>query len=250
MTLDLLLDMSWKKVLNSEFEKPYFKTLSQFIENEYVRGNHKTVQVYPQPDKIFRAFNTCPFEKVLVVIVGQDPYHGDVNGIPQAIGLSFAVPDTQPLPPSLKNIFKEIESDIGIKPFSNNGLLDGDLSRWATQGVLLLNATLTVRAHAARSHQNKGWEQFTDEVIKRLSDNREHIVFMLWGKYAQAKGVLIDQTKHLVLKAVHPSPFSVYAKSGNSKKGEKTSGGFFGCKHFSQTNSYLKKWGKKEIDWR
>ena len=217
------IEETWKKALENEFGKVYFKELSQFVKSEY-----KTHKVFPQPKDIFRAFDMCPFEKVKVVIIGQDPYHG----IHQANGLSFAVHQGLALPPSLKNIFKEIKNDIGIEP-----LQSGDLSRWATQGVLLLNATLTVRASSPGSHQNKGWEKFTDAAIKALSDQRENLVFMLWGNYAKKKGTVIDRSKHLVLESAHPSPFSAY-------------NGFFGCKHFSKANEYLCKHREKEIDWR
>lgn len=219
----LKIEDSWKKVLESESEQDYFKTLSSFVKNEY-----KTQKVYPMPKDIFRAFDLCPFESVRVVILGQDPYHG----IGQANGLSFAVHTGIPLPPSLQNIFKEIENDLGIVP-----LRDGDLSRWAQQGVLLLNATLTVRATEAGSHQKKGWEQFTDKAIQELSDKKESLVFMLWGNYAREKGKIINRNKHLVLEAPHPSPFSAHT-------------GFLGCKHFSQANEYLKQKGWKEIDWK
>lgn len=217
------IEESWKAELAGEFEKEYFKNLSDFVKTEY-----KTKTVYPKPADIFRAFDLCPFEKVRVVILGQDPYHGPN----QANGLCFAVHEKVPLPPSLQNIFKEIESDLGVKPERN-----GDLSRFAKQGVLLLNATLTVQAQTPGSHQKKGWEEFTDATIKALSENREHLVFLLWGNYAKQKGAHIDRTKHLVLESAHPSPFSAY-------------NGFLGNKHFSQANKYLKKHGLKEIDWR
>jgi len=217
------IESSWKKVLTDEFEKPYFKALSEFVRGEYVQHT-----IYPAPKDIFRAFEMCPFEKVKVVIIGQDPYHG--SG--QANGLSFAVHETVTIPPSLKNIFKEIESDLGIVPEQN-----GDLSRWAQQGVLLLNATLTVRANTPGSHQKKGWEDFTDAVIQKLSTEREHLIFILWGNYAKQKGAIIDRSKHLVLEAQHPSPFSAH-------------NGFFGSKPFSKANTYLKATGQGEIDWR
>ncbi len=217
------IEESWKKALENEFGKAYFKELSNFVKDEY-----KTHKIYPQPKDIFRAFDMCPFEKVKVVIIGQDPYHG----VHQANGLSFAVHEGIQIPPSLKNIFKEIKNDLGIEPIQN-----GDLSRWATQGVLLLNATLTVRASSPGSHQNKGWEEFTDTAIKALSDQREHVVFMLWGNYAKKKGVVIDRSKHLVLESAHPSPFSAY-------------NGFFGCKHFSKANKYLQEHKEREIDWK
>ncbi len=217
------IEDSWKEALAGEFAQAYFADLTKFVKNEY---SNKTV--YPAPKNIFSAFSACPFNQVKVVILGQDPYHGEG----QANGLCFAVPEGVDLPPSLKNIFKEIESDLGIKPIQN-----GDLTRWAKQGVLLLNATLTVRANSAGSHQNKGWEQFTDAVIKTLSKKREGIVFLLWGNYARRKGAQIDRIKHLVLESAHPSPLSAYA-------------GFFGNKHFSKTNEYLKNKNQKTIDWR
>ena len=219
---NIKIESSWKKLLASEFEKDYFKTLSEFVRNEYL-----TSTIYPKPQDMFRAFDLCPVSQVKVVIIGQDPYHGPQ----QANGLSFAVHENIQLPPSLKNIFKEIEQDLGIHTKPN-----GDLSRWAQQGVLLLNATLTVRAHTPGSHQQKGWEQFTDAVIKQLSEEKEHLVFLLWGNYAKQKGSHIDRSKHLVLEAAHPSPFSAHS-------------GFFGCKHFSKTNEYLKEHGLTEVDW-
>ena len=197
--------------------------LVSFVKKEYLEG-----KVYPAPKNIFRAFDLCPFESVKVVILGQDPYHGER----QANGLAFAVDEREAVPPSLKNIFKEIASDLG-KTLVHT---DGDLSRWAKQGVLLLNATLTVRAHSAGSHQEKGWEQFTDAVIRALSKERTGIVFMLWGNYAKQKGTHIDRSKHLVLEAPHPSPFSAAS-------------GFFGCKHFSRANDYLLVHNVSPIDW-
>ncbi len=217
------IEPSWEKELVEEFKKPYFAVLTDFVKNEY-----KSESVYPAPENIFRAFDLCPFEKVKVVILGQDPYHGQG----QANGLCFAVNSERLLPPSLKNIFKEIESDTGKSVESKNG----DLSRWATQGVLLLNSTLTVRAHMAGSHQKRGWEDFTDTVIHTLSEKRERIVFILWGNYAKQKGARIDRVKHLVLEAAHPSPFSAY-------------NGFFGCKHFSKANDYLTTYNNSPIDW-
>ncbi len=213
---------SWFKVLEQEFSQSYFEALVEFVKKEY-----GAAKVYPEGKNIFRAFELCPFESVKVVILGQDPYHGPG----QANGLCFSVNDGVSLPPSLQNIYKEISSDLGI-PAPTSGNLD----RWAQQGVLLLNATLTVRANQAGSHQKKGWEQFTDAVVKTLSDQKERIVFLLWGKYAQEKGLIIDREKHHVLTAPHPSPFSVHS-------------GFFGCKHFSKTNAYLKSIGEQEIDW-
>jgi uracil-DNA glycosylase len=232
---NIRIEPSWKDALADEFDKSYFQELSSFVKAEYlgVEGSNKTI-IYPKPKDMFRAFDMCPFDKVKVVILGQDPYHG----IGQANGLCFAVNPDVALPPSLKNIFKEIESDLETKPLQNaSGNFDGDLTRWAKQGVLLLNATLTVRASSPGSHQKKGWEEFTDAAIKALSDRREHIVFMLWGNYAKNKGAHIDRSKHLVLEAAHPSPFSVH-------------NGFFGCKHFSKANEYLREQGLDEIDWR
>jgi uracil-DNA glycosylase len=221
--MEVKIDPTWKKHLASEFEKPYFKELSEFVKKEY-----KSEVVYPPPKNIFRAFDLTPFEKVEVVILGQDPYHGPK----QANGLSFAVEDGVTVPPSLKNIFKEIEKEFG-EPLQHKS---GDLSRWATQGVLLLNATLTVRARMAGSHQHKGWEEFTTAAIEALSREREHLVFMLWGNYAKQKGSVIDRKKHLVLESAHPSPFSA-------------DHGFFGNGHFKKANEYLAKHGKKPIDW-
>ncbi len=216
------IEPSWKKVLEHEFKQEYFDKLSQFITSEYA---HHTI--YPNPEDIFKAFTTCPFDKVKVVILGQDPYHGPQ----QANGLCFAVHEGVALPPSLKNIYKELQSDLGIQPHKN-----GDLSRWAEQGVLLLNATLTVRADTPGSHQKKGWEQFTDAIIQKLSEDRENLVFILWGNYAKNKGQCINREKHLVIESAHPSPFSAHS-------------GFFGSKPFSATNEYLKKYGKSEIRW-
>ncbi len=221
--MNVKIEPSWQKKLGGEFEKSYFAELASFVKKEYQDGT-----VYPAPKNIFRAFDLCPFEKVKVVILGQDPYHGDR----QANGLAFAVDEREAVPPSLKNIFKEIESSLG-KPLVHT---NGDLSRWANQGVLLLNATLTVRAHTAGSHQGKGWEQFTDVVIRALSEERAGLVFMLWGNYAKAKGAHIDRNKHLVLEAPHPSPFSAAS-------------GFFGCKHFSRANEYLIAHKDIPIDW-
>jgi uracil-DNA glycosylase len=230
---DVKIEESWKNVLQAEFDTQYFRDLRDFVRGEHIAEK----PVYPKATEIFQAFNACPFDKVKVVILGQDPYHGtatDTQGltVEQANGLSFAVHTGIPLPPSLKNIFKEIESDIGITP-----LQDGDLNRWAKQGVLLLNATLTVAAHQPGSHQKRGWEEFTDAAIRALSDRREHIVFLLWGNYAKQKGAHIDRTKHLVLETTHPSPFSVH-------------NGFFGSKHFSKTNTYLREHDLSTIDWK
>ena len=222
--MEVVIESSWKQKLKEEFEKPYFKELTTFVKEEYL-----TKTVYPAPKNIFRAFELCPFEDVKVVILGQDPYHGPKK----AIGLSFAVSESIQNPPSLRNIFKEVQADTGVAPDSSNG----DLSRWATQGVLLLNATLTVRGGAAGSHQGKGWEEFTKAVIRALSKEREHLVFILWGNYARAKGAHIDRSKHLVIESPHPSPLSAHA-------------GFFGSKPFSKTNSYLEQNGIAPIDWR
>ncbi len=221
--MEVKMEPSWKARLSEEFGKPYFEQLTDFVKEEYAKG-----KVYPQPKNIFRAFDLTPFDDVKVVILGQDPYHG----AGQAIGLSFAVEDGVTLPPSLRNIYKELESDLG-KPVSN---ASGDLSRWAKQGVLLLNATLTVRASSAGSHQGKGWEVFTDAVIRVLSEEREHLVFILWGNYARTKGAHIDRTKHLVIESAHPSPFSA-------------ANGFFGSRPFSRANAYLEENGERPIDW-
>ncbi len=221
--MDVAIEESWKEKLHEEFEKPYFEELIEFVRQEY-----KTHTVYPPGKLIFNAFDSCPFDACKVVILGQDPYHGPG----QANGLCFSVNDGVPKPPSLLNIFKEVNEDVGVPiPVS------GNLQRWADQGILLLNATLTVRAGEAGSHQKKGWETFTDAVIQRINDEKENIVFLLWGKYAQDKGSIIDESKHHVLKAKHPSPLA--AKWG----------GWFGSKHFSQTNAYLEKVGKEKINW-
>ncbi len=221
--MDVKIESSWKNKLSEEFEKPYFGTLTTFVKGEYMAG--KTI--YPPPKQIFNAFEHCSFDAVKVVILGQDPYHGPG----QANGLCFSVSDAVKQPPSLQNIFKELESDLG-KPIPDSG----NLERWADQGVLLLNATLTVQARSAGSHQGKGWEAFTDAVIKKLSDEKENLVFILWGRYAQDKGAVIDEQKHLVLKSAHPSPFSAHS-------------GFFGSKPFSKANAYLIMHGKNAIDW-
>lgn len=220
--MNVQIEESWKAHLAAEFEKPYFSQLTNFVRHEY-----QTNVCYPPGKLIFNAFNLCPFDKVKVVIIGQDPYHGPG----QAHGLCFSVNDGVPFPPSLQNIFKEIHNDTGAEIPTT-----GNLTRWAEQGVLLLNATLTVRAHQAGSHQRMGWEEFTDAAIKALSDNREHLVFILWGSYAQKKGAVIDRTKHLVLTSAHPSPLSAYH-------------GFFGNKHFSLTNAYLEQHGQAPIRW-
>ena len=216
------IEAEWLEVLKEEFLKPYFDELKAFLLDE-----KRLFRIYPPGNRIFAAFDHTPFSKVKVVILGQDPYHGDG----QAHGLCFSVPDGIPVPPSLVNIYKELNSDLGIQiPQS------GNLEKWANQGVLLLNATLTVRANQAGSHQRRGWENFTDEVIRKLSAQQSGIVFILWGSYAQAKESMIDTSRHFVLKAVHPSPLSVYR-------------GFFGCRHFSKTNELLKSIGKTPIDW-
>jgi uracil-DNA glycosylase len=221
--MDVKIEDSWKQRLQQEFEQPYFKELVSFIKQEYT-----TQKIYPPGKLIFNAFDACPFDQTKVVILGQDPYHG--RG--QAHGLSFSVNDGVPSPPSLINIFKEIQDDLG-KPFPRSG----NLTRWASQGVLLLNATLTVREASPGSHQGKGWERFTDAVIQCLNDDRQNLVFMLWGRYAQDKGRIINPQKHFVLKSKHPSPMSA------------NSGGWFGNKHFSQANNYLRSKGMGEIDW-
>lgn len=220
--MDVKIEQSWKEQLQDEFEKPYFKQLTEFVRSEY-----QTQKIFPPAKLIFNAFDQCPFDQVKVVILGQDPYHGPG----QAHGLCFSVNDGVDFPPSLRNIFKEIHDDTGA-PVPNSG----NLTRWAQQGVLLLNATLTVRAHLAGSHQKKGWEQFTDSVIRLVSDRLEHVVFILWGNYAISKSEFINQQKHLILKSVHPSPLSA-------------SRGFFGNKQFSTANQYLKQFGKAPITW-
>ncbi len=220
--MNVVINESWKKELTSEFDAPYFKALSETVRKAYLEKS-----VYPPPKLVFSAFELCPFDTVKVVILGQDPYHG--KG--QAHGLCFSVLDGVKTPPSLQNIYKEIESDIGT-PIPDGG----NLERWAKQGVLLLNATLTVESGKPASHQGLGWETFTGAVIKKISDEKEHVVFLLWGKYAQEKETLVDSSKHLILKAAHPSPFSAHS-------------GFFGCKHFSKTNDYLVKNGMGPILW-
>lgn len=222
MAADVKIAGSWKDRLKEEFEKPYFQELITFVKSEY-----QAQTVYPPGPEIFRAFDWCSFEETKVVILGQDPYHG----AGQANGLCFSVREGVPLPPSLQNIYKEIQSDTGKQPPAT-----GNLERWAKQGVLLLNATLTVRASSPGSHQKKGWEIFTDAVIKRISDEKEHVVFILWGAYAQKKGEVIDRSKHLVIQSPHPSPFSAH-------------NGFFGSRPFSKTNAYLLANGLGEIDW-
>ncbi|NLA63957.1 MAG: uracil-DNA glycosylase [Bacteroidales bacterium] len=220
--MDVIIENSWKEKLQGEFEKSYFKSLTNFIRTEY-----KTQKIFPPANLIFNAFDKCPFDEVKVVIIGQDPYHN----IDQANGLSFSVNEGVKLPPSLLNIYKEIETDLGITTPKS-----GNLERCSRQGVLLLNATLTVRAHTPGSHQEKGWEQFTDAVIDTLSKECSGLVFMLWGNYAQQKGKSIDANKHLLLRSPHPSPLSAYR-------------GFFGNKHFSTANEYLIKQNRKPIEW-
>ncbi|HEX9595638.1 MAG TPA: uracil-DNA glycosylase [Anaerolineales bacterium] len=218
---DVKIEGSWKEKLEAEFEKPYFQQLTAFVREEYQKYT-----IYPPGGRIFNAFDSCPFEQVKVVILGQDPYHGPN----QANGLAFSVSDGVPTPPSLQNIYKELKTDLGVQPAAT-----GNLERWAHQGVLLLNATLTVRKGAAGSHQGKGWEQFTDAALRILSEQREGLVFILWGAYAKRKGVLIDRSKHFVIESAHPSPLSA--------------SGFFGSQPFSKTNEYLKSKGVEPIEW-
>jgi uracil-DNA glycosylase len=219
---DVRIEQSWKARLASEFEKPYFQSLIDFVKQEYA-----TQRIYPQGSLIFNAFDKTAFDKVKVVILGQDPYHEPG----QAHGLCFSVNEGIALPPSLQNIYKELAADLNIPPYTS-----GNLERWAEQGVLLLNATLTVRAHQAGSHQQRGWEEFTDAVIHQIAEEKENVVFILWGSYAQKKGAFIDPFKHLVLKSAHPSPLSSYR-------------GFFGSKPFSKANDYLIKTGQKPVQW-
>lgn len=226
--MEVKIEESWKKHLQAEFDKPYFATLTDFVRGEYAQR-----KVYPPAGLIFNAFNLCPFDDVRVVLLGQDPYHEPG----QAHGLCFSVRQGIQPPPSLVNIMKEVKADVGVnESMFMNGSSPYDLTRWASQGVLLLNATLTVREHQAGSHQGKGWETFTDAVIKILSEEKENVVFILWGSYAQSKRPLIDESKHLVLTSVHPSPLSAHR-------------GFFGNHHFSLANRYLQSKGKKEIVW-
>ncbi|MBQ8294624.1 MAG: uracil-DNA glycosylase [Alphaproteobacteria bacterium] len=220
--MNVKIEQSWKDALSSEFDKDYFIKLTDFVRAEYLSGR----VVYPEPKNIFNAFNLCPLDKVKVVIIGQDPYHEPG----QAHGLCFSVLPPTPVPPSLQNIYKEIENDLGRKSVTN-----GDLTYWADQGVLLLNATLTVRAHAAASHAGHGWEQFTDAVIRAVA-TRENIVYLLWGSYAQKKAEFVDGQKNLILKSVHPSPLSAHR-------------GFFGNHHFSRANEYLIQHGMTPIEW-
>lgn len=220
--MDVKIEPSWKAALKAEFVKPYFSNLSTVVKEAYL-----SKVVYPAPKNVFNAFALCPFDQVKVVILGQDPYHGP----DQAHGLSFSVPEGVPTPPSLQNIYKEIKADLGIEVPAS-----GNLERWAKQGVLLLNATLTVPAGEAGGHQGLGWEQFTDAVIKTISDQKEHVVFLLWGSFARSKGALIDSHKHLILEAPHPSPLSAHR-------------GFLGCKHFSKANQYLAAQRSGVIKW-
>lgn len=220
--MDVKISESWKPLLQEEFDKPYFKDLTDFVRKEYTQ-----TRVYPAARNIFRALDKCPFDKLEVVVIGQDPYHGEG----QANGLCFSVDDGVQFPPSLNNIFTEVSSDTGApRPAS------GNLDRWAEQGVLLLNAVLTVRAHQAASHAGMGWERFTDAVVRAIADRKENVVYMLWGNYAQHKASFVDETRNCVLRAVHPSPLSAHR-------------GFLGCKHFSQANAYLQSVGKTPIVW-
>lgn len=221
--MDVQIDESWKTALKPEFAKTYFQNIVTFLKTEKMANR----TIYPPGALIFNAFNTTPFENVKVVILGQDPYHGPG----QAHGLCFSVSNGVPPPPSLVNIFKELQTDVGVAIPDH-----GNLTKWAEQGVLLLNASLTVRAAEPMSHSQIGWAEFTDNVIKKISEEKENVVFILWGKFAGAKQVLIDETKHLVLKAAHPSPLSAYS-------------GFFGCRHFSKANEYLMRNGKDPVNW-
>lgn len=220
--MSVKIEESWRKALGDEFERPYFKELADYVKSEYTSST-----VYPPPKKIFAAFDDSPIAKTKVVILGQDPYHG----AGQANGLAFSVAENVSIPPSLQNIYKEVEADTGLKMPPH-----GNLERWAKQGVLLLNATLTVRGGFPGSHQGKGWEEFTNAAIKYLAESKDHLVFLLWGAYAQKKGEFIDHHRHLVLEAPHPSPFSADK-------------GFFGCRHFTKTNAYLIMHGKDPIEW-
>ena len=220
--MDVKIAPDWKALLEEEFSKPYFEELTRFVKEEYA-----TRRIYPRGSNIFRAFDICPLDKLKVVIIGQDPYHGPG----QAHGLCFSVDEGVPHPPSLQNIFKEVASDIGT-PIP----LSGNLDRWAEQGVLLLNSVLTVREHEAASHAGKGWEQFTDAVVRKIAQEKQGVVYLLWGSYAQRKGAMVDPQRNCILKAVHPSPLSAYR-------------GFLGCKHFSQANDYLISTGQTPINW-
>ena len=219
---DVRIAEDWKTVLREEFTKPYFDELVEFVKGEYA-----STTVFPAGRNIFRAFDKCPLDKLKVVIIGQDPYHGEG----QANGLCFSVSEGVPFPPSLQNILKEVHDDTGAEMPSS-----GELDRWAEQGVLLLNAVLTVRAHEAASHAGKGWERFTDAVVRAIAERKEGVVYMLWGNYAQKKGAIADPERNLILRAVHPSPLSAYS-------------GFFGCRHFSMANDYLRSQGKEPINW-
>lgn len=221
--MKLSIEASWKKILSPFLRGDFFKKLQETIEHEY-----RTQTIFPQLKNVFNAFNSTPFDRVTVIIIGQDPYHNPG----QAHGLSFSVPKGTPLPPSLRNIYREIESDLGVSKDYGNG----DLSTWAEQGVLLLNSVLTVRENEPGSHANRGWEKFSDYVIEQISNRKEHCVFILWGKYAEQKRTLIDESRHLVLSSPHPSPFSAHK-------------GFFGNRHFTLANDYLNKHGKKPIEW-
>lgn len=220
--MEVKIAQDWKEILSSEFEKPYFEELTHFVREEYA-----THRIYPRGSNIFRAFDKCPFDRLKVVIIGQDPYHGPG----QAHGLCFSVADGVPFPPSLQNIFKEVHADTGA-----DIPLTGNLDRWAEQGVLLLNAVLTVREHEAASHAGRGWERFTDAVVRAVAERKQGVVYMLWGSYAQRKGAIADPAHNLILKAVHPSPLSAYR-------------GFLGCRHFSQANAYLESLGREPILW-
>ncbi len=220
--MDVRIAEDWKAILQSEFDKPYFEELIAFVKGEYA-----STTIFPKGRNIFRAFDKCPFDNLKVVIIGQDPYHGEN----QANGLCFSVNEGVPFPPSLQNIFKEVCSDTGAAMPTS-----GELDRWAEQGVLLLNAVLTVRAHAPASHAGRGWEQFTDAVVRAIAQRKSGVVYMLWGSYAQKKGAIADPSQNLILKSVHPSPLSSYR-------------GFFGCRHFSKANAYLRSIGKTEIVW-
>ena len=220
--MDVRIAQDWKEILSEEFSKPYFKELVEFVRAEYAAG-----EVFPKGRDIFRAFDKCPFDKLKVVIIGQDPYHG----VGQANGLCFSVGEGVPFPPSLQNIFKEVNTDTGA-PIPTSG----NLARWAEQGVLLRNAVRTVRAHQAASHAGRGWEQFTDAVVRAIATRKQGVVYMLWGSYAQRKGAIADPNNNLILKSVHPSPLSSYR-------------GFFGCRHFSKANDYLANIGKTQIIW-
>ena len=220
--MDVKISADWKELLQEEFDKPYFEELTRFVRAEYTSG-----VIYPPARNIFRAFDKCPVDSLKVVVIGQDPYHGPG----QANGLCFSVNDGIPFPPSLQNIFKEINADMGTTVPQS-----GNLDRWAEQGVLLLNSVLTVKAHLAASHAGRGWEQFTDAVVRIIAERKQNIVYMLWGSYAQRKGAIADPARNLILKSVHPSPLSAYR-------------GFFGCKHFSQANAYLQSKGKQPIVW-